>query len=82
MFNFKAYFWGNDVYINEKYRYDSNEILTAYLNDSRTKYILKSDFVGKLKGFKRRLIISPYMDYYDFSEYNKTFIQRWGCLRT
>lgn len=70
MFNFKAYFWGNDVYINEKYRYDSNEILTAYLNDSRAKVILKSDFVGKLKGFKRCLTISPYMDYYDFSGYN------------
>ncbi len=51
MFNFKAYFWGKDVYINEKFRYDSNEILTAYLGDSRAKYILKSDFVGKLKGF-------------------------------
>ena len=80
MFNFKAYFWGNDVYINEKYRYDSNEILTAYLNDSRTKYILKSDFVGKLKGFKRRLIISPYMDYYDFSEYNKNVYSAMGLL--
>jgi len=71
MFGFKAYFWGNDVYINEKYRYDSNEILTAYLNDSHAKKVLKADFVGKLKEFKRRLTISPYMDYYDFSEYNK-----------
>ncbi len=70
MLNFKAYFWDKDVYINEKFRYDSNEILTAYLNDRRAKYILKSDFVGKLEGFKRRLTISPYMDYYDFSKYN------------
>lgn len=37
MFNFRAYFWGNDVYINEKYRYDANEILTAYLNVSHAK---------------------------------------------
>ncbi len=70
MLNFKAYFWGKDVYINEKFRYDSNEILTAYLNDSRAKYILKSDFVGNLEGFKRRLTLSAYMDYYDFSKYN------------
>ncbi len=70
MLNFKAYFWGKDVYINEKFRYDSNEILTAYLNDSRTNYILKSDFIGKLEGFKRRLTLSAYIDYYDFSQYN------------
>lgn len=70
MFNFKAYFWGKDVYINEKFRYDSNEILTAYLNDSRAKYILRSDFVSKLKGFKRCLTLSTYMDHYDFSQYN------------
>ncbi len=44
MFNFKAYFWGNDIYINEKYRYSSNEILIAYLNDRRVKYILESDY--------------------------------------
>ncbi len=70
MFNFKAYFWGNDVYINEKFRYSSNEILIAYLNDRRVKYILDSDFVYKLKEYKRCLTISPYMDHYDFSRYN------------
>ncbi len=70
MFDFKAYFWGKDVYINEKFRYDSNEILTAYLGNSRAKYMMKSDFVGKLKGFKRCLTISTYMDHYDFSQYN------------
>lgn len=70
MFNFKAYFYGNDVYINEKYRYSSNEILISYLNDKRVKYILNSDFVYELKGYKRRLTISPYMDYDNFSRYN------------
>ncbi len=70
MFNFRAYFYGDDVYINEKYRYDANEILTAYLNDVRAKHILKSDYIQKLKDFKHWLIISPYMDYYDFSGYN------------
>ena len=75
MFNFKAYFWGNDVYINEKFKYSSNEILIAYLNDRRVKYILESDFVGKLKQFKQRLTISPHMDHYIFSRYNKPFIR-------
>lgn len=70
MFNFKAYFYGNDVYINEKYKFDSNEILISYLNDKRAKYILKSNFVGKLKDLKLSLTISPYMDHYIFSRYN------------
>lgn len=30
MLDFKAYFWNSDTYINEKYRFDSNEILTAF----------------------------------------------------
>lgn len=70
MLNFKAYFYGNDVYINEKFKYDSNEILISYLNDKRAKYILKSDFVGKLKDFKLCLTLSPYMDHYIFSRYD------------
>ena len=80
MFNFRAYFGGKDVYINEKFRFDSNEILTAYLNDSRIKKILKADFVGKLKEIERRLTISPYMDYYDFSEYNKNVYSAMSAL--
>lgn len=70
MLNFKAYFYGNDVYINEKFRYDSNEILISYLNDKRVKYILRSDFVSKLRQLKHCLTISPYMDHYIFSRYN------------
>ena len=70
MFNFRAYFYGNDVYINEKFKYNSIEILIAYLNDRRVKYILDSDFVYKLNGYKRCLTISPYMVHYDFSRYN------------
>ena len=70
MFNFRAYFYGNDVYINEKFRYSSNEILIACLNDRRVKYILDSDFVYGLKGYKRRLTISPHMDHDDFSIYD------------
>ncbi len=33
MFSFRACFWRNDVYINGKYKYAANEILTAYLNN-------------------------------------------------
>ena len=36
MFSFKAYFWNNDVYINEKNKYAANEILTAYLNTEKS----------------------------------------------
>lgn len=36
----------------------------------RVKYILDSDFVGKLKSFKLSLTISPYMDHYIFSRYS------------
>ena len=32
MEKFHAMFHGTDVYINGKYKYSSNEILTAYLN--------------------------------------------------
>ena len=32
MFSFRAYFWNDDVYINEKYKYAAGETLTAYLN--------------------------------------------------
>lgn len=70
MLDFKAYFYGNDVYINEKFRYSSNEILISYLNDRRVKHILKSDFVGELKLYKQRLTLSPYMDHEIFSRYN------------
>jgi len=32
MIEFKAYFWNNDVYINKKKEYSTNEILNDYLN--------------------------------------------------
>lgn len=70
MFDFKSYFYGNDVYINEKFRFSSNEILISYLNDRRVKHILKSDFVDELKLFKQRLTLSPYMEHEIFSRYN------------
>lgn len=72
MFNFRAHFYGSDVYINEKYRFDSNEILTAYLNDKHYNYFVKKDFVYYLKYFKRHLLVAPDMDYQDYINYNDT----------
>ena len=37
--DFYAYFWNNEVYIQEKYRFNSNEILTKYLNTNYLKKI-------------------------------------------
>lgn len=72
MFGFKAYFWNSDVYINEKYRFDSNEILTAYLNDKQWKYLFDDDYIYRLKCFKKELTVSPDMDYQFYKNYNNT----------
>lgn len=80
MFNFKAYFWNSDVYINEKYRFDSNEILTAYLNDSQWKYLDSDDYIYRLKSLKQRLIVSPDMDYQFYKNYNSTVYKTMNLL--
>lgn len=45
MYPFKAYFWNNAVYINEKHRYSTNEVLVHCLNLD----------VGKLEEIRKRL---------------------------
>ncbi len=75
MFGFKAYFWNSDVYINEKYRFDPNEILTAYLNDKRYNYLSEQDFMYYLIYFKRHLTVSRDMDYEDYINYNSNVYQ-------
>lgn len=72
MFNFRAYFYGSDVYINEKHRFDSNEILTAYLNDKHYDYFANNDFIYYLKYFKRHLLVARDMDYQGYINYNDT----------
>ena len=68
MFSFKAYFWNNEVYINEKNKYAANEILTAYLN---TNYLSKAgDYLYELKNLRRKLLISEDMDYSYYEYYN------------
>ena len=72
MLNFKAYFWNSDIYINEKYRFDSNEILTAYLNDKHYNRLYEKDFIYNLKYFKRHLQVARNMDYEYYINYNDT----------
>ena len=72
MLSFKAYFWNSDVYINEKYRFDTNEILTAFLNDKYYDYLFTQDFIYNLKYFKRHLHVARDMDYQDYINYNDT----------
>ena len=68
MFSFKAYFWNNDVYINEKNKYTANEILTAYLN---TNYLSKAeDYLYELKNLHRKLLISKDINYSYYEHYN------------
>ena len=71
MFSFKAYFWNNEVYINEQYKYASNEILTAYLNTKFCKLIERKDVIYELKRLKRKLNLDPEMDYGDYENYNE-----------
>lgn len=80
MFGFKAYFWNSDVYINEKYRFDSNEILTAYLNDEQWKYLFDDDYIYRLKCFKKELTVAPDMDYQFYKNYNSTVYKTMDLL--
>ena len=72
MLVFKAYFCNSVIYINEKYRFDSNEILTAYLNDKHYNRLYEKDFIYNLKYFKRHLHVARDMDYQDYINYNDT----------
>lgn len=70
MFAFKAYFWNNDVYINEKYKYAAGEILTAYLNTNFYNDIISWDLIGELRRLRDNLVLDDDMDYELHSEYN------------
>ena len=62
MLDFKAWFQNSDVYINEKYKFDSNEILTAYPNDKHYNHLYEKDFTYNLNCFKKHLQIAHNMD--------------------
>lgn len=73
MFSFRAYFWQNDVYINEKYKYAAGEILTEYLN---SKTIIHPDnVIYDLKVLKKKLLITEDVDYEWYENYNKSVRQ-------
>ena len=68
MFSFYSYFWNNNVYINGKYKYVANEILTAYLN---TNYLsLAEEFLHDLKKLKNKLLLIDDMEYDALTNYN------------
>lgn len=70
MFSFKAYFFNNDVYINEKYKYAAGEILTAYLNTDFYDDLEEYETIRVLRRLKEHLTIDEFMDYELHSQYN------------
>lgn len=61
MFSFDAFFWNNEVYINQKYKYTTNEILTAYLN---AKNICKAEeTLSQLRALQQKLLITDDLSY-------------------
>lgn len=68
MFSFYAFFWNNDVYINEKNKYAANEILTAYL---KTNHLEEAeDCIRELRKLCRKLILFSDMDYEYLEHYD------------
>ena len=63
MFSFKGCFFNNRVYINGKYGYDSNEILTAFLNSDMYDTVEEFELISVLKRSKIKLDLSSDMDY-------------------
>jgi hypothetical protein len=80
MFSFRACFWMSDVYINGKYKYAANEILTAYLNANDLYEDMDTDELGHsetpgnllydLNSLKRKLILSDEMDFEEYTRYS------------
>lgn len=60
MEKFKALFHGTDVYINKRFLFRSNEILTAYLNLEKNRL---EEMYQDLKLYRKKLFISPQMPY-------------------
>ncbi len=69
MFGFKAYYWNNDVYINEKYRFAVGQILTDVINQFRCVDELK-ETKHQLKQLKQALVIEEDKSYWDIENYN------------
>ena len=71
MEKFHAMFHGTDVYINGRYKYSSNEILTAYLNlDLDMKYLTDLHFYLR-QSMKNLKLRTDYSDEERFVDYEK-----------
>lgn len=69
--DFYAYFWNNEVYIQEKYRFSSNEILTKYLNTNYLKKIEELDLIHQLRYLRDRLKLKEDMSYDNIEKYDR-----------
>ena len=69
MFGFKAYYWNNDVYINEKHKFAVGEILADVINKFKCVDELK-ETKRQLKLLKLSLIIEEDKSYWDVENYN------------
>lgn len=68
--DFYAYFWNNEVYIQEKFRYSSNEILTQYLNTNYLKEIQEFDLLYELRSFEEKIKLKENMSYDNIEKYD------------
>ena len=68
--DFYAYFWNNEVYIQEKFRYSSNEILTQYLNTNYLKEIQEFDLLYELRSFEEKIKLKEDMSYDNIEKYD------------
>lgn len=68
--DFYAYFWNNEVYIQEKFRYSSNEILTQYLNTNYLKEIQEFDLLYELRSLEEKIKLKEDMSYDNIEKYD------------
>ena len=69
--DFYAYFWNNEVYIQEKYRFSSNEILTKYLNTNYLKKIEELNLLYQLSTLQEKIELKEDMSYDNIEKYDK-----------
>lgn len=69
--DFYAYFWNNEVYIQGKYRFSSNEILTKYLNTNYLKKIEELNLLYQLCSPQEKIELKEDMSYDNIEKYDK-----------
>ena len=68
--DFYAYFWNSEVYIQEKYKFSSNEILTKYLNTNYLKKIEELDLFYQLCSLQEKIKLKEDMSYDNIEKYD------------